>query len=159
MHGSSSCLGCCTKSTPIIAVDEPTNGLKIQGRSVEKPGISDDFWSTSTHEMDNSGVQSMRSISSISTSVQGHDQHALANTSNPLEFVNHGLLLWNQNRQQWTGNKKTDSHKTNKCEPKISWNSTYESLLLNNKPFRQPIPLSEMIEFLVDAWEQEGMYD
>lgn len=133
-----------------------------------------------------------------------------------------GLLLWNQNRQQWIGNKKADNHKMNIREPKIrqvtvailfvelwymvlvsicfiislttfwgcSWNSTYESLLLNNKPFRQPIPLSvchelsyqdvwfyhwysqtslsntpilslfqEMIEFLVDVWEQEGMYD
>ncbi|KAK1576127.1 hypothetical protein Q3G72_004175 [Acer saccharum] len=51
-----------------------------------------------------------------------------------------GLLLWNQTRQR--------------C-----WNATYDSLLGSNKPFPQPIPLPEMVDFLVDVWEQEGMYD
>ncbi|KAE8696121.1 hypothetical protein F3Y22_tig00110676pilonHSYRG00080 [Hibiscus syriacus] len=41
----------------------------------------------------------------------------------------------------------------------ICWNATYESLLGSNKSFPQPIPLSEMIDFLVDVWEQEGLYD
>jgi len=40
-----------------------------------------------------------------------------------------------------------------------SWNASYESLLGNNKPFPQPIPLAEMVDFLVDIWEQEGLYD
>ena len=68
------------------------------------------------------------------------------------------------------------------------WNATYEGLLGTNRRFSQPIPLSvsllcckvvlnqspsnpppwltvsifdwqEMIDFLVDVWEQEGMYD
>ncbi|PVH66585.1 hypothetical protein PAHAL_1G287600 [Panicum hallii] len=39
------------------------------------------------------------------------------------------------------------------------WNATYESLLGSNKPFSQPIPLGEMVDLLVDAWEQEGLYD
>jgi hypothetical protein len=37
---------------------------------VRKPSVSDDFWSTSTCDLDNSTVQSQRSISSISTSNQ-----------------------------------------------------------------------------------------
>ncbi|KAL3566135.1 hypothetical protein D5086_031550 [Populus alba] len=40
-----------------------------------------------------------------------------------------------------------------------SWNATYESLLGSNKPFARPVPLAEMVDFLVDVWEQEGLYD
>lgn len=40
-----------------------------------------------------------------------------------------------------------------------SWNATYESLLGSTKTFAQPIPLGEMVDFLVDGWEQEGLYD
>ncbi|OVA07794.1 protein of unknown function DUF4050 [Macleaya cordata] len=160
MHGSRGCLGCCTKPTPIIAVDEPSKGLRIQGRTVKKPSISEDFWSTSTYEMDNSAIQSQRSVSSISTSNQTLDsQSGVGSTSNPPEFVNHGLLLWNQTRQQWMGNKKSGNRTQQVQEPRLSWNATYDSLLGSNKHFPQPIPLSEMVDFLVDIWEQEGMYD
>ncbi|KAJ9702581.1 hypothetical protein PVL29_004359 [Vitis rotundifolia] len=109
--------------------------------------------------MDNSAVQSQGSISSISTSNQTFDPHSNAgSTSNPPEFVNHGLLLWNQTRQQWIGNQKSQN-RTQVQEPRISWNATYESLLGTNKPLPQPIPLAEMVDFLVDVWEQEGLYD
>eukprot|EP00262_Sarcandra_glabra_P018494 TRINITY_DN665_c0_g2_i1.p1 TRINITY_DN665_c0_g2~~TRINITY_DN665_c0_g2_i1.p1 ORF type:complete len:161 (-),score=26.58 TRINITY_DN665_c0_g2_i1:240-722(-) len=160
MHGSRGCLGCCTKPTPIIAVDEPSKGLKIQGRTINKPTVSEDFWSTSTYEMENSGVQSQRSISSMSTSNQTLDSHsASGSSSNPPEFVNHGLLLWNQTRQQWIGNRRPENRTQQVREPMLSWNASYDSLLGTNKPFPQPVPLSEMVDFLVDIWEQEGMYD
>ncbi|KAF8393216.1 hypothetical protein HHK36_021457 [Tetracentron sinense] len=88
---SRGCLGCCTKATPIIAVDEPSKGLKIQGQTVKKPSISEDFWSTSTCEMDNSAVQSQRSVSSSSTSNQILDHHSgTGSQNNPSEFLNHG---------------------------------------------------------------------
>ncbi|KAI3894056.1 hypothetical protein MKW92_026074, partial [Papaver armeniacum] len=99
VHGSTSCLGCCTKPAPIIVVDDPSKGLRIQGRTVKKPSISEDFWSTSTCKMDNGAIRSQR------------------------------LLLWNQTRQQWIGNK-------------FCWNATYDSLIGTNKLFPQPIPLS-----------------
>ncbi|KAL0924254.1 hypothetical protein M5K25_005070 [Dendrobium thyrsiflorum] len=154
------CLGCYTKPTPITAVDEPSKGLQIQGQSIRKPGLSDDFWSTSTYEMENSGVQSQRSISSISTSTQTLDSHGgTGSTSNPSEFVNHGFLLWNQIRQQWIGNKNSQKVSEQVREPRLSWNATYDSLLGSNKRFPQPIPLPEMVDFLVDVWEQEGLYD
>ncbi|KAL6556721.1 hypothetical protein OROGR_006009 [Orobanche gracilis] len=87
-----------------------------------------------------------------------------------------GLLLWNQTRQQWVGIKgsvKREQARESKlrgcCEELttfsvsahmvFSWNTTYESLLGTNKPFRQPVPLAEMVDFLVDVWEQEGLYD
>lgn len=127
---------------------------------MSKPSISEGFWTTSTCDMDNSAVQSQGSISSISTSHQTLDPNGNAASANgPSEFVNHGLILWNQTRQLWVGNKKSENQPQQAREPKLNWNATYESLLGSNKLFPQPIPLSEMIDFLVDVWEQEGLYD
>ncbi|XP_056843973.1 uncharacterized protein LOC130496157 isoform X2 [Raphanus sativus] len=152
------CFGCCNKPPLIVAVDEPSKGLRIQGRLVKKPtSVSDDFWSTSTCEMDNnSTMQSQRSVSSISfTNITA----ASASSSNPNEFVNNGLSLWLQTRQQWLANGSSSQTKAKVREPTISWNATYESLLGMNKRFSRPIPLPEMVDFLVDVWEQEGLYD
>ncbi|RWR77390.1 hypothetical protein CKAN_00587400 [Cinnamomum micranthum f. kanehirae] len=153
------CFGCCTKPAPIIAVDEPSKGLKIHVQSVKKPSLSDDFWSTTTYEMEKSTVDSQRSISSISAANQTSDHHNGGSTSSPSEFVNHGFLLWTQTRQQWTVNKNSKIRAKQLQEPMLSLNATYDSLLGTNRLFPQPIPLSEMVDFLVDTWEQEGMYD
>ncbi|XP_024017309.1 uncharacterized protein LOC21387311 [Morus notabilis] len=152
------CFGCCTKSTPVIAVDEPSKGLRIQGRSVKKPTVSDDFWSSSTCDLDNSTAISQRSISSISMSNQTVNHGGVTSSSHP-EFVNHGLLLWNQSRLQWTGGSRSRSQTKQSRERRLSWNATYESLLGTKQRFPHPIPLSEMIEFLVNVWEHEGLYD
>ncbi|KAJ0090190.1 hypothetical protein Patl1_13083 [Pistacia atlantica] len=178
------CFGCCSKSTPIIAVDEPSKGLKIQGRTVKKPTISDDFWSSSTCDLENSAVQSQRSISSISISNQTLNHCGGNNgTSSHSEFVNHGkgvvhqltrfkwslslqqfdvnygLLLWNQVRLEWIGSSKSKNQTQHSWEPNSSWPATYESLLGSRNPFPRPIPLNEMVDFLVDVWEHEGLYD
>ncbi|KAI8529457.1 hypothetical protein RHMOL_Rhmol12G0226200 [Rhododendron molle] len=229
---SSGCLGSLCK-LELINSNEPPKGPKLQGRRVSKPSISEDFWTTSACDMDNSAVLSRGSISSISTSTLPIDPHGTSSGNTPSEFVNHGkfllsfmlttlfglggtctnlhnislhaknmspylmlnmvgvgLLLWNQTRQQWIGTKKPNIHTQQLREPKISWNATYESLLGSNKPFSQRIPLSvsfflfgeeffqsglitllgnalcifgcneqEMIDFLSDIWEQEGLYD
>ncbi|AQK59993.1 uncharacterized protein LOC100275083 [Zea mays] len=151
------CFG-CAQPTPIIAVDKPTKGLRIQGRSVKRRNVSDDFWSSSPHEMENSALQSRHSMSSISTAAQPNDQHVSGTSSSPNEFVNQGLLLWHQTRQQWIGNRRLNSQGQQSQEPKISCNATYESLLGSSKPFPQPTPLGEMVDFLVVSWEQEGLY-
>lgn len=160
MHGSSGCLACHTKTKLETSVNEPPKERSKKGLTVRKPSISEDFWTSSTWDMDNSAVQSQGSISSISTN-QTLDPHGgSGSNSAPSEFVNHGLLLWNQTRQRWVGSsKKTENQAQQIREPKLSWNATYESLLGSNKPFTQPIPLSEMVDFLVDNWEQEGLYD
>ncbi|KAK0570946.1 hypothetical protein LWI29_008846 [Acer saccharum] len=161
MHGSRGCFGCCTKPSLITAVDEPSKGLRIQGQPVRKSSISDNFWSSGSGEIDNSAIQSQRSLSSISMSNQPLDPFSSTgsgSTSNPAEFVNHGFLLWNQTRQQWLANKKPRD-RTQVREPTISSNATYEDLLGTNKPFSKPIHLPEMVDFLVDVWEQEGLYD
>ncbi|KAJ7951898.1 DUF4050 family protein [Quillaja saponaria] len=151
------CLGCYNKPTLSSTTDVPSKRLTNQGRSGKKHSASEDFWTTSTWDMDNSAVLSQGSISSISITNQAVDLHGSSGSANtPAEFVNHGLLLWNQTRQRWTGHKRSENQTR---EPKLSWNATYESLLGSNKPFPQPIPLSEMVDFLVDIWEQEGLYD
>ncbi|KAF5945835.1 hypothetical protein HYC85_016063 [Camellia sinensis] len=64
---SRGCMGCYSKPTPVIAVDAPAKELRI-GQRVKKSSAYEDFWSTSTYEMDNNAVHSQRSISSISVS-------------------------------------------------------------------------------------------
>jgi hypothetical protein len=92
LQQSRGCFG-CAQPTPIIAVDEPAKGLRIQGRSVKRHNLSDDFWSSSPHEMENSALQSRHSMSSISTAAQPNDQHASGSSSSPNDFVNQGKLV------------------------------------------------------------------
>ncbi|CAJ1972080.1 unnamed protein product [Sphenostylis stenocarpa] len=164
------CLGCCNPG--INSMDEASQGLRTQDQTVTKVDGSEDFWSSSTFELDHSAANSHRSISSIGISNNPSDpQSSGGGQSDPPEFINHGkfavilvlyygnrLFLWNQIRQQWLGNKRSESI-TEIQEPRISSNATYDTLLGNNKPFPQRIPLREMIDFLVDVWEQEGLYD
>lgn len=153
------CLGCYPNRDLIIGTDEALKHLKNQGQSGKNLSVSEDFWSTSTCEMENSAALSQRSMSSTATSFQVLDpQGCPVGSSRPSEFINYGLLVWNQTRQQWIGNKRSQSHKHVRG-PRRSWNATYENLLATNRPFPQPIPLSEMVDFLVDVWEQEGLYD
>ncbi|PKI75663.1 hypothetical protein CRG98_003923 [Punica granatum] len=96
-----------------------------------------------TLSKDNSRAQSIISISSpaLGSLDQEIDRRdSVGGLNGQTEFVNQGLLLWNQIRQQWVGSKKTE-RQSGLREPRISWNATYESLLGTNKPFRKPIPL------------------
>ncbi|KAF1887317.1 hypothetical protein Lal_00040919 [Lupinus albus] len=148
------------KRTPIIAVDEPAKGLKIQGQTVRKPTISDGFWSSSTCDLDNSTIQSQRSISSLSTLNQilyHSNGTSIAGTNS--EFVNQGLILWNENRLHWTESSRSRKPSQQNREPVLDLNATYESLLGTRQTFRKSLPLSEMVKFLVDVWEHEGMHD
>lgn len=91
---SRGCLGCFTKPALVTAVDEPSKGLKIQGRPVRKSSVSEDIWSSSTVDMDTSALQSQRSISSISTANQAlNPQSTSISTLKPPEFVNHGKFM------------------------------------------------------------------
>ncbi|KAF8106127.1 hypothetical protein N665_0147s0080 [Sinapis alba] len=111
--------------------------------------------------MDNTTFPSQGSISS---SNQTFDSQSGARNSNPLpppEFVNQGLLLWNQTRERWVGKERRNNNPPDPSQgAKINWNAaSYDSLLGSNKSFPQPIPLNEMVDFLVEVWEQEGLYD
>ncbi|KAG4392055.1 hypothetical protein AAZX31_04G065600 [Glycine max] len=127
-----------------------------KGHATNKDNRSEDFWSSSAFEIDQSALQSQKSISSIG--IPSDPQSSADIQIDSSEYVNHGLLLWNQMRRQWVGNRRHENKKQ-VGEPIISWNATYESLMGTNKPFPRPIPLGEMVDFLVDIWEMEGLYD
>ncbi|VVA97767.1 unnamed protein product [Arabis nemorensis] len=94
----------------------------------------------------NAGVRSQGSVSSISTS----------NLTVDSQVCGSGLVLWNQTRQQWVGSKRSESRERFIREPILNENVTYESLLGSNKRFPRPIP--EMVQFLLEVWEEEGLY-
>ncbi|WCJ30290.1 hypothetical protein M5689_011859 [Euphorbia peplus] len=156
---SRGCFGCCIRPATTIAIGNTSKRPRNQDQTTKQESTSDEFWSTSPVQMDPNGVQSQKSLSSVNVVDQPLDPvTASASTSNPPEFVNHGFLLWKQTRQQWITNRKSRNKKKVR-EPTISWNATYETLLGSSKRFPQPIPLPEMVDFLVDTWEQEGLYD
>ncbi|XP_012573539.1 uncharacterized protein [Cicer arietinum] len=114
------CFGCCVKPTPIIAVDEPAKGLRIQGQTMRKPTVSDGFWSSSPCDLDNSTIQSQRSISSVSTLNQIlYQSNGTSTVGTDPEFVNQGLLLWNESRLQWTGRGISGKQSQEKQESRL----------------------------------------
>ncbi|EEF32784.1 conserved hypothetical protein [Ricinus communis] len=73
-------------------------------------------------------------------------------------FVNHAANAWHESRRKWIGEQSQQS-KTMTKDPIISWSTTYEDLLSTNEPFSEPIPLPEMVDFLIDIWQDEGLFD
>ncbi|RLN24672.1 hypothetical protein C2845_PM07G00340 [Panicum miliaceum] len=118
--------------------------------------LAEMFWSTTTIEVE---PADLRGISPVNTSNWAFDQHGTGSSHSLPELGNNGLVLWEQTRQEWTEIRSLRPKVKQVREPVLSWNAAYESLLGSNKPFPQPIPLHEMVDFLVDIWEQEGLYD
>ncbi|XWS66828.1 hypothetical protein CRYUN_Cryun05aG0234500 [Craigia yunnanensis] len=73
-------------------------------------------------------------------------------------FVNRAEITWHEIRRQWVGNQSQKS-KRMLWEPIMSWTTTYGDLLCSTELFQQPISLAEMVDFLVDIWHEEGLYD
>ncbi|MBA0767865.1 hypothetical protein Gotri_016718 [Gossypium trilobum] len=73
-------------------------------------------------------------------------------------FVNQAQMTWHEVRRQWAGDQSQKSRRIAR-EPIMSWITTYEDLLCSTERFQQPIPLAEMVDFLVDTWHEEGLYD
>ncbi|KAG6596487.1 hypothetical protein SDJN03_09667, partial [Cucurbita argyrosperma subsp. sororia] len=74
-------------------------------------------------------------------------------------FVNHAEIAWHEQRREWVGDRFENVQRAPPMEPILSWTTTYEDLLLTAEPFQQPIPLAEMVDFLVDIWHEDGLYD
>ncbi|CAM8916501.1 unnamed protein product [Rhodiola kirilowii] len=83
------------------------------------------------------------------------------NTGSSTEFTNQGLILWTQTRQQWVtaAGKQSHNRSTQAIEPGFGWDTNYDSLLRTKKPFPQPVPLSEIVDFLADIWADEVPMD
>ncbi|XP_054802252.1 uncharacterized protein LOC129305998 isoform X2 [Prosopis cineraria] len=73
-------------------------------------------------------------------------------------FVNHAEIAWHQERKEWVGDRSKRLLRPPR-ESIMSLTTSYEDLLLSTEPFQQPIPLAEMVDFLVDIWHEEGLYD
>ncbi|XP_042444889.1 uncharacterized protein LOC122029825 isoform X1 [Zingiber officinale] len=153
-HGNSCCLGLLaeTRSSSERTLKSP---LK-RDQSLIGWGSQ---WSSSSREMENN----VNNISLLDThhpstpiSACKDIKAAVINTNNH-SFVNQGAITWNEMRREWLG----DSSKRwrRRSEPSISWLSTYDDLLSTTQPFPQAIPLWEMVDFLVDIWHEEGLYD
>ncbi|XP_004309586.1 PREDICTED: uncharacterized protein LOC101294816, partial [Fragaria vesca subsp. vesca] len=63
---------------------------------------------------------------------------------------------WHESRRKWVGDQRLQRKAK---DPIISWSTTYEDLLSTNECYPEPIPLTEMVDFLVDIWHDEGLFD
>ncbi|KAG0554961.1 hypothetical protein M758_12G136500 [Ceratodon purpureus] len=157
MYGSSACLGACAKPPPPTPSDRPglrrprssKRRVRVRGHTAKPPR---DWWTTSSNEMENHSTLSPRSFQNF-PSIQ--PSGAMSGTA----YSNQALALWNEQRCAWVGTQPRPPPPREPREPAISWNTTYEDLLATSRPFAQPIPLTEMVDFLVDVWEQEGLYE
>ncbi|XP_035816616.1 uncharacterized protein [Zea mays] len=96
-------------------------------------------------------------ISSIPNSIANDSKTSMENRVDT-SFINHAAEAWAEMRRQWVGRQAEVLRKTPR-EPVISWSTTYDDLLSTSERFPQRIPLSEMVDFLVDIWHEEGLYD
>mmetsp|Transcript_15888 Transcript_15888/g.34293 ORF Transcript_15888/g.34293 Transcript_15888/m.34293 type:complete len:116 (-) Transcript_15888:975-1322(-) len=72
-------------------------------------------------------------------------------------FVNTGYNTWLERRAQWLSQASSSSVKQRR-QQRNRLHLTYDMVLSMN-PFPKPVPLEDVVEALVDLWEQEDMYD
>ncbi|GJZ89881.1 peptidase S10, serine carboxypeptidase, alpha/beta hydrolase fold protein [Tanacetum coccineum] len=94
----------------------------------------------------------------VPTSRNEAENNSVNDESSTPVFINHGAIAWNEDRRRWLGDQSQKLERMPKYPdtPIISWSTTYEDLLSTNNRFSEPIPLSEMVDFLVDIWHTEG---
>ncbi|WOL10702.1 hypothetical protein Cni_G19461 [Canna indica] len=156
IYGSSCCVGGLAKSQSVPERIPAASKKKKIGQFSE---YKKSQWSSSPEAMEKnvSICHSLdTNLSSATNTVTEGMKLQEENCNN--SFVNQGVIAWNEMRRQWIGDKSKRSHRAPR-EPVISWSSTYEDLLATSQPFSQPIALSEMVDFLVDIWHEEGLYD
>ncbi|KAL8557666.1 hypothetical protein ACS0TY_004944 [Phlomoides rotata] len=94
------CIGCETSRTKLnSSLHDSFRGQENHPLTKSQTSLSEDIWKpvlVSACEVDNVAVQSCGSISSTSALPQMHDVHGAGCSSKPSEFVNRGLILWNQ---------------------------------------------------------------
>ncbi|KAL5197158.1 hypothetical protein ABZP36_000670 [Zizania latifolia] len=152
LHGYSCCIGNLSKSQPLPG---PKPKTSIRNKS-HHPSIG-------KRRRCPSGLEAMENNVSVSVSLEGNISslpNSMVNDSNGKEtsFINHAAIAWAEMRRQWTGDQEKVPNEVPR-EPIISWCTTYDDLLSSSERFPRPIPLSEMVDFLVDIWHEEGLYD
>lgn len=157
LYGSSGCIGNLSKSQSL-----PDSKLKRPLRKKSQDS------STGNRRRWQSGLEAMEKNVSISVSLEGNISsipNSIVNDSKTsmengvdTSFINHAAEAWAEMRRQWVGHQAEVPRKAPR-EPVISWSTTYDDLLSTSERFPQRIPLSEMVDFLVDIWHEEGLYD
>ena len=76
-----------------------------------------------------------------------------------------GLPHWKHQRASWVSGCSSSKQvpgaggaAAGAKAPVIDPDANYDDLLLTNEPFEVPIPLPEMVDFLVDTWIDDGLY-
>ena len=81
-----------------------------------------------------------------------------------------GVHLWHARRAAWTALSPSRAAASGgeggaaaapgrgARPPTIEPDAVYDDLLATTTPFAQPIPLPEMVDFLVDTWIEDGLY-
>eukprot|EP00250_Pteridium_aquilinum_P006181 c16152_g1_i1 orf=191-682(+) len=160
MYGNSGCIGIRAKASSDTMVERSSTRHSsrrvLRGHSTY---THRDWWATSSGEMENHAA-SRRPLEQNTPRSTPHNQEnrMLNNDPSNTTFVNHALLLWEEQRRQWVGNKPEGANEQ-ALEPVLSAETTYDDLLTTNRPFPRPVPLQEMMQFLVEIWIQEGLYD
>ncbi|KAJ4752334.1 zinc finger protein [Rhynchospora pubera] len=156
------CFGFYKSMCAPIGDEEHYHSTKIDDQAAQKPLLYDSFLSSSTYDIEHNYFNiNSNSLQNLEKTITSSVQQDEGSSDDSHEFRNHGLMFWNETRKQWLG-PRSKKHRRKSQEinnPRISWNATYENLLGSNRRFQQPIPLAEMVDFLVDVWEQEGLYD
>jgi len=170
MYGSSGCLGGYVRPPPAALPEKVPqrkhrrwSKRRVRGQSAHSP---QSWWMSSSNEMDDHSVLNSRSLQKLSKATNfcqdagSHRNNTNNNNSNNSTFVNHALMSWNEQRRDWVAKKTKEQPQSQDLrEPVIGWSTTYEELLGTSRPFSKPVPLTEMVDFLVDVWEQEGLYE
>ncbi|MCO5565196.1 hypothetical protein L7F22_018869 [Adiantum nelumboides] len=156
MYGNSGCIGIRAKASSEIMVERSSTVLSskrvLRGHSFQS---QKNWWATSSGEMEH---QRRPLEQTAARSTHDQDVKSSGNEQNGTVFVNHALVLWEEQRRQWVGNKLERSREDAR-EPVLGAETTYEDLLTTSRPFPHPVPLKEMMQFLVKIWIQEGLYD
>ncbi|KAF6150332.1 hypothetical protein GIB67_034031 [Kingdonia uniflora] len=154
---NSGCVGSLAKSQ--LPPSEPSIDRKLRypsKRTTGKYSSRRRQWSSSSEVMENyvNNFHSHNKQPSAGQITANEERKLGENNAN---FVNQAARAWHEERTKWIGDQSQKLHRT-KQEPVISPSTTYDNLLLTNRPFPDRIPLPEMVDFLVDIWQDEGLY-
>ncbi|KAL4576629.1 hypothetical protein LXL04_012726 [Taraxacum kok-saghyz] len=108
-------------------------------------------------EMDIDGSKSLTNRNQKSRGSNEEKKSINNDVSNPL-FVNHAELAWHEMRRSWIGDTSQTSP-TKFRQPILSWTTSFEDLLSSGEPFPHPIPLTDLVDLLVDIWSEDGLYN
>lgn len=157
MHGSSCCIGGLAKHQ---SEQDTTLRSNFKRKQNQPSGFKHKKrqWSSSLEAMNNKGsssfsVETQQLSGPTVNQIKSGDENG-----NGGSYVNHAEMAWHERRKEWIGDQSKNPIRIPR-EPVISWCTTYDDLLSTNQPFPRPIPLSEMVDFLVDIWHEEGLYD